>query len=63
MDAAFLLDREQRVKVGDDVSKPGYPYGGVPQGTLSEPKHILVHINELQTPCPIYKYVDDSTIF
>ena len=36
--AAFLVDREQRLKVGDAVSKPGYPNGGVPQGTLSEPK-------------------------
>ena len=61
--AAFLLDREQRVKIGDALSKPGYPNGGVPQGTLSGPKHFLVHINDLQTPCPIYKYVDDSTIF
>ena len=61
--AAFLLDREQRVKVGNAVSKPGYPNGGVPQGTLSGPKHFLVHINDLQTPCPIYKYVDDSIIF
>ena len=61
--ASFLLDREQRVKIGNAVSKPGYPNGGVPQGTLSGPKHFLVHINDLQTPCPIYKYVDDSTIF
>ena len=37
--AAFLIDREQRVKVGDAVSKPGYPNGGVPHGTLSGPKH------------------------
>ena len=61
--AAFLLDREQRVKIGDAVSRPGYPNGGIPQGTLSGPKHFLVHINDLRTPCPIYKYVDDSTIF
>ena len=32
-------------------------------GILSGPKHFLVQINYLQTPCPIYKYVDDSTIF
>ena len=62
--AAFLLDREERVKIADAVSKPGYPNGGVPQGTLSGPNRFLVHnINDLQTPCPIYKYVDDSTIF
>ena len=61
--AAFLLDCEQRVKIGDAVSQSGYPNGGVPQGTLSGPKHFLVHINDLQTPLPIYKYVDDSTIF
>ena len=60
--APFSLDREQRVQIGDAVSKPGYPNGGVPQGTLSGPKNRPVHINDLQTPCPIYKYVDDSTI-
>ena len=30
---------------------------------FSGPKHFLIHINDLRTPCPIYKYVDDSTIF
>ena len=61
--AAFLVDREQRVKIGDAVSRPGYPNGGVPRGTLSGSKHFLVHKNDLRTPCFIYKYVDDSTIF
>ena len=37
--AAFLLDREQRVRIGNVVSGPGYPNGGVPQGTLSGPKN------------------------
>ena len=61
--AAFLIDRQQSVKIGDTVSNIGYPNGGVPQGTLSGPKHFLVQINDLQTPCPIFKYVDDSTVF
>ena len=61
--AAILLDREQRANIWDAVSKSGYPNGGVPQGTLSRPKHFLVHINDLQTPCHIYNYGDDSTIF
>ena len=30
---------------------------------MSGPKHFLVHINDLRTPCLIYKYVDNSTIF
>ena len=61
--AAFLIDRQQCVKIGDTVSNIGYPNGGVPQRTLSGPKNLLVQMNDLQTPCPVLKYVDDSTIF
>ena len=61
--AAFLLDRYHRVRIGEALSDTRSPNGGVPQGTLSGPKDLLVHINDLTTPCPTYKYVDDSTIF
>ena len=61
--AAFPIDRQQCVKIGDTVSNIGYPNVGVPQGTLSGPNNFFVQINDLQTPCPIFKYVNDSTIF
>ncbi|KAK2183513.1 hypothetical protein NP493_308g00010 [Ridgeia piscesae] len=61
--ATFLLDRTQRVKIGNEYSHSGHPNGGVPQGTLSGPKCFLVYINDLRTNVPLYKYVDDSTLF
>ena len=60
---AFLLDRKHKVKIGNVESELASPNGGVPQGTLSGPKNFLVHINNMSTPCPLYKYVDDSTVF
>ncbi|KAK2173203.1 hypothetical protein NP493_892g00000 [Ridgeia piscesae] len=61
--ATFLLDRAQRVKIGNEYSHSGHPNGGVPQGTLSGPKCFLVYISDLRTIVPLYKYVDDSTLF
>ena len=61
--AAFLLNREQTVKIGESVSQPGYPNVVVPQGMLSGPNNCLVYINDVRTPCSIYKFVDDSTVF
>ncbi|KAK2189426.1 hypothetical protein NP493_107g07014 [Ridgeia piscesae] len=63
--ATFLLDRAQRVKIGNEYSHSGHPNGGVPQGTLSGPKCFVVvdYINDLRTTVPLYRYVDDSTLF
>ena len=61
--AAFLLDRQQQVKIGNIYSRTGSPNGGVPQGTLSGPKCFLLYINDLETHVPLFKYVDDSTLF
>ena len=56
-----LLDRT--LHVGNKLSPPGHPNGGVPHGTLLGPKCFLVYINDLETPVQLYKYVDDSTLF
>ena len=61
--AAFLLDRTQRVKIENNYSYTGHPNGGVPQGTICGPKCFIMFINDLSTPVPLYKYVDDSTLF
>ena len=61
--ATFLLERAQRVKIGNEYSHSGHPNGGVPQGTLSGPKCFLVYINDLRTTVPLYKYVEDSMLF
>ena len=59
--ATFLLDIDQRVKIGNGHSHSGHPNGGVPQGTLSEPKCFLIYINNLRTTVLLRKHVDDST--
>ena len=61
--ASFLLDRTQQVKIGNYLSAIGKPNGGVPQGTVSGPIDLILYINDLVTLVPMYKYVDDTTIF
>ena len=61
--ATFLVDRAQRVKIGNEYSHFVHPNGEVPQTTLSGTKCFLVYINDLRTTVPLYKYVDDSTLF
>ena len=56
---AFLLDRSQKVIIGNNCSMSGSPNGGVPRGTFSGPKCFLLYINDLESHVPLYKYVDD----
>ena len=49
---AFLLDRSQKVLIGNNCSISGSPNGGVPQGTLSGSKCFLLYINELESHVP-----------
>ena len=52
--ATILLDRTQRVKIGNEYSHSGHPNGGVPQGTLFGAKYFLVYANDLRTTVPLY---------
>ena len=61
--AAFLRNRQQRVKIGQDKSNWLPIFAGVPQGTKLGPLFFLVMINDLTTTAPICKYVDDCTVF
>ena len=40
--AAFLIDRQQQVKISNIYSRTGSPNGGVPHGTLSGPKCFFI---------------------
>ena len=61
--SSFILDRIQRVKIGKYLSNVGKPNGCVPQETVSGPRDFILYINDLDTTAPMYKYVDDTTIF
>ena len=60
---AILLYRSQKVIIGNNCPSSGSPNGGVSQGTLSGPKCFLLYISDLVSHVPLYKYVDDSTLF
>lgn len=61
--ADFLCDRTQKVKVGNSLSDELDVWGIVPQGTKLGVFLFLLMINDLFTPLPTYKYVDDTTLF
>ena len=41
--ATFLMDRTQKVKISNYLSRSGSPNGGVPQGTLLGPVFPSIH--------------------
>ena len=61
--ADFLRDRYLRVKFGSFKSPWKVIHAGVLQGTKLGPLLFLVMINDLTTRFPMYKYVDDCTIY
>ena len=60
--SAFLLDRKQRVKMGNITSEWIHINGGVPQGTVVGPRAFMQMMIDLATVVNHYKYVDDTTL-
>ena len=61
--ANFLPNRKQRVCLNSFSSPWKHVHAGVPQGTKLGPLFFLVMVNDLRTDLPLYKYVDDCTIY
>ena len=59
---SFLMDREQRVKIGKTFSDWISPNGGMPQGTVIGPYVFLSLINDLKSRLELHKFVDDCTL-
>ena len=60
---SFLYERQQQTRIGDNLSDWCKVNAGVPQGTLFGPVGFIMHINDLRTCLPTYKYVDDCTLW
>ena len=61
--ADFLQERNLRVKMGQIKSSWHQINDSVPQGTKLGPTLFLVMINDLEPNLPIYKFVDDCTVY
>ena len=61
--ASFLRNRQQRVKLGTFKSSWKQINAGVPQGTKLGPLFFLVMINDFPAAFPLYKFIDDMTMF
>ncbi len=59
---AFLSDRRQRVRIGEDISEWLHLNGSVPQGSWLGPLLYVIMLNDLHSKGLLHKYMDDSSI-
>ena len=61
---SFLHERQQRVKIGNEVSSWLNMKGAVPQGSWLGPLCFIVYVNKIEAEdgMRIHKYIDDITI-
>ena len=59
---AFLSDRSQRVRLGQELSDWVKLKGSVPQGSWLVPILFIILIDDLHPPCAMYKYMDNTTL-
>ena len=61
--ADFLTECNLQVKLGQAKSSRHQLNASVPQGTRLGPIFFLIVINDFDCNLPIYKYVDDCTVY
>ena len=60
---AFLLDRSHTFIIGNNCSSSGSPDGSATWYLVWPKMFFLLYINDIESHVPLYKYVDDSTLF